>query len=82
MVDPLIKCFFKVYIKAWIIWVNISCDENTMGFQVHYINMNQISYNNEGDIFQYDSIEKWLNALSLLLHNKAEPKVYVDMGMS
>ena len=81
-----VQKFFKwaMYIskKCVVIGKQISCDEQTIGFQGRHPDVLRISYKKEGDGFQCDAICADGYTYCFYFRNQVAPKCFLDLGMS
>ena len=64
------------------IGVNISVDEQTIGYQGRHPDILRIIYKVEGDGFQCDAVFSDDYTYSFCFRYQASPKIFTDMGMS
>ena len=81
-----VQKFFKwaMYISKKCVFIGrqISCDEQTIGFQGRHPDILRISYKREGDGFQCDSICADGYTYCFYFRNQPAPKFFLDLGMS
>ena len=79
-VHPLLKHIMKVSKAAIRVGQNISCDEQTIGFQGHHWDKQQITYKAEGDGFLADCICTDGYTYSFYFCHQPPPTVFPDMS--
>ena len=62
--------------------VDISIDEQTIGYQGRHTDILSINYKKEGGVFQCDTIYSDGYTHSVYFQNQAPPKTFLDMKMS
>mmetsp|Transcript_25091 Transcript_25091/g.54722 ORF Transcript_25091/g.54722 Transcript_25091/m.54722 type:complete len:1026 (-) Transcript_25091:83-3160(-) len=81
-VDAFLKHCNETSMYAWLLGENVSCDEETQGFQGNHRDKLRITYKKEGDGFQCDAIAENGYTWTFYFRNQPAPKKYTDMGMS
>ena len=81
-VDPLLRWIQEISMQAWELGVDISTDEQTIGFQGRHINKLRITYKNEGDGFHCDALCKCGFTYTFYFRNQPAPRKYLEQGLS
>ena len=76
-VDRWLKHVNEISMEAWKLGSNISCDEQTQGFQGNHADKQRITYKAEGDGFQCDAICQNGYTYSFFFRNQPVPKEYL-----
>ena len=79
---PLINWINKVGPLSWELGLNLSVDEQTVGFQGRHIDKLRITYKAEGDGFQCDALCDDGVTFCVFFRNENPPQKYIKMGMS
>ena len=81
-IHPLLKHMNEVSKKAVHLGQNLSCDEQTIGFQGHHKDKQRITYKNEGDGFLADCICSDGYTYNFHFRHQAPSKKLLDDGLS
>ncbi len=81
-VHPLLKWMNGVNKKAVHLGRDLSCDEQTVGFQGHHKDKQRITYKNEGDGFLADCICSEGYTYNFHFRHQAPSKILIDAGLS